>query len=83
MIPLGMEHAAMRLDPSRPRYVMRAAQMHDLLDQTAEAQALRQELRGRWHEYAELLLRQEIDSEVDVPLEPIGALDTSIGPMQR
>jgi hypothetical protein len=79
MIPLGMEQAAMRLDPSRPRYVMRAAELHDLLDETAEAQVLRQQLRTRWHEYAELLLRQEVDAEADVPLEPIGATESSQG----
>ena len=79
MIPLGMEQAAMRLDPSRPRYVMHAAELHDRLGQTEEARALRSELRTRWHEYAEMLLRQEVDSEIEVPLEPIGATDSSSG----
>lgn len=79
MIPLGMERAAMRLDPSRPRYVMRAAQLHDRLDHSVQSQTLRHDLRTRWHEYAELLLRQDIVSEVDVPLEPIGATDLSEG----
>ena len=72
MIPLGMEHIAMRLDPSRPRYAMRAAELHELLNQTEAASELREQLRRRWQEYAEYLLRQEAEVHATVPLRPIG-----------
>jgi hypothetical protein len=82
MIPLGMEQVAMRLDPSRPRYVMRAAELHELLNQTEAASELREQLRTRWQEYAEYLLRQEADVYHTVSLRPIGLPDAADGATQ-
>ena len=77
LIPLGMEHAAMRLDPSRPRYVMRAAELHELLNQTEAANELQEQLRTRWQEYAEYLLRHEAEVHASVPLRPIGLTESA------
>jgi hypothetical protein len=79
IIPLGMQHAAMRLDPSRPRYVMRAAELHDLMNQPEAAHELREQLRTRWQEYAEFLLRQEAEVNATVPLRPIGLTESEEG----
>jgi hypothetical protein len=79
LIPLGMEQVAMRLDPSRPRYVMRAAELHELLNQTEAANELREQLRTRWQEYAEYLLRQEAEVHATVPLRPIGLGESAEG----
>jgi hypothetical protein len=79
IIPLGMQHAAMRLDPSRPRYVMRAAELHDLMNQPEAASELREQLRTRWQEYAEFLLRQEAEVHATVPLRPIGLTEAEEG----
>jgi len=79
IIPLGMQHVAMRLDPSRPRYVMRAAELHELLNQHEAARDLREQLRTRWQEYAEFLLRQEGEVSATVPLRPIGLSESGEG----
>jgi len=79
LIPLGMEQVAMRLDPARPRYVMRAAELHEALNQTEAATELREQLRIRWQEYAEYLLRQEAEVEASVPLRPIGLGESGDG----
>jgi hypothetical protein len=48
LIPRHLERGAVALDPSRPAYVLRLAELHDALGEGTEAAALRRQLRDRW-----------------------------------
>ena len=71
LIPLGLETGAMYLDPSQPSYVMRTAELYDLLGQPRKAQTLRAVLRQRWEAYAQMLLQHDIEVEKELLPEPI------------
>ena len=76
LIPLCMEYAAMNLDPAEPRYVMHTAELYDTLGKPEAARALRDDLKARWESYADMLLRQEIDTDAILHPEPIAAGET-------
>jgi hypothetical protein len=54
-LPLLFEMGAMRLDPSRPEYALRAADRFEDLGQDVPAAAIRQSLRERWQAYLDNL----------------------------
>ncbi len=51
-IPLLASHAAVRLDPARPAYKLRCADLSERLGHTQEADAMRREMTAAWNEYA-------------------------------
>lgn len=55
LIPLCATACAMRLDPSRPEYVIHAIAMNESLDRLGDADALRDALAERWDAYAQTL----------------------------
>ncbi len=75
VIPLAALDAAMRLDPSRPEYAVRAIELNEALGRPTAALALRRDLAERWKPY-ERMLRLEargselIDPEVFGPAAP-------------
>lgn len=75
IIPLAALDAAMRLDPSRPEYVVRAIELNEAFGRPTAALALRRDLAERWKPY-ERMLRIEarggelIDPEVFGPEKP-------------
>jgi hypothetical protein len=52
VVPLHAAEAAMRLDPSRPVYALRAIEMNEALGRTERAGELRRDLVSRWGAYA-------------------------------
>jgi hypothetical protein len=48
LLPLQAELAAMRLDPSKPAFAVRAAELYDGLGRHESAQAIREEMFERW-----------------------------------
>ena len=72
VIPLAATQAAMRLDPSRPGYAVRAIELNEALGRPGEAFALRRDLAERWKPY-ERMLRLEaaaVENSVFGPEEP-------------
>ncbi len=75
VVPLAALDAAMRLDPSRPEYAVRAIELNEALGRPTAALALRRDLAERWKPY-ERMLRLEargtelIDPEVFGPAAP-------------
>jgi hypothetical protein len=71
LLPLGLETGAMYLDPSQPTYVMRTAELYDLLGMPGKAQVLRAGLRQRWEAYAQMLLQHDIEVDKELLPDPI------------
>lgn len=66
IIPLQAELAAMRLDPSRPAFAVKAAELYEGLGRHEEARILRVELAERWRPYVGMLRRHGLlDSRAD------------------
>lgn len=57
VVPLVLVSTAARLDPARPEYAIRAAEVHAEMGQHGAARAIHDRLRERWEVYAKLLLR--------------------------
>jgi hypothetical protein len=73
LIPLGLESTAAVLDPGRPEYAMRVAELHTDLGNPAKAQAIHDRLRERWEAYAQMLLETAATtgSVLPQPVTPI------------
>jgi hypothetical protein len=67
VIPLVAAETAMRLDPSRPEYAMRAMDLNEELGRTYRAEVLRCYLEDRWQPY-ERMLRLEAASVAEIPV---------------
>jgi hypothetical protein len=71
LLPLHAELAAMRLDPSKPAFAIRAAELYDGLGRNESAQNIREEMFERWKPCIGVLrqhgmLDRYADSETDV-----------------
>jgi len=55
VIPLAAAEAAMRLDPSRPDYAIRAIELNEAIGRPGEAEELRRDLAERWKPYERML----------------------------
>jgi hypothetical protein len=69
IIPLHASTAAMRLDPSRPEYTLRAAALNESLGRIDRAEALRKDLAARWAAYARM--RGEMDGSEPYPVQSV------------
>jgi hypothetical protein len=67
VIPLAATEAAMRLDPSRPEYAVRAIALNEALGRPGEAEELRRALADRWKPYERML---RLEAAATGPLEP-------------
>jgi hypothetical protein len=74
LIPLALESSAATLDPGRPEYAMRVAELHTDMGHTAKAQIIHARLRERWEAYAQMLLQS-----ASTPSSPTAA---SLKPIQ-
>ena len=73
LVPLSLETTAMRLDPARSEYAIRAAELHLELGHREAANAIQQGLRSRWDAYAQMLLREQATSQPTlrtIPIQP-------------
>jgi hypothetical protein len=72
VIPLQGAMLAMRLDPSKPAYVVQAIEFNEALGRKMEALALRRDLADRWMSYERMLRfeRWVIDTAVLRPENP-------------
>jgi hypothetical protein len=71
LIPLSLESAAMRLDPARSEYAIRAAELHLEMGHRDAASVIQQGLRARWETYAQMLLREQATSQPKLRTIPI------------
>jgi hypothetical protein len=71
LIPLALESAASTLDPGRPVYAMRVAELHTELGHTSRAQVIQNRLRQNWEAYAQVLLQQSAATPSLQPARPI------------
>jgi hypothetical protein len=67
IIPLAATQAAMRLDPSRPEYAVKAIERNEALGRLAKAVAIRRDLAERWKPYERML---RIEAAATEPIEP-------------
>jgi hypothetical protein len=74
LVPLGLESAAAALDPGRPEYAMRVAEVYADMGNQAAARAIQENLRERWETYATMLLQTASatgrTSVTSAPIEP-------------
>lgn len=63
IVPLYMELAAMRLDPSQPLFAMRAADFYDGLGRHDDARIIREDLYDRWKTCVSALRRNGLIEE--------------------
>jgi hypothetical protein len=67
IIPLAATQAAMRLDPSRPEYAVKAIERNEALGRLTKAVAIRRDLAERWKPYERML---RIEAAATEPIEP-------------
>jgi hypothetical protein len=72
VIPLAAAEAAMRLDPSRPEYAVRAIALDEALGRPGEAEELRRYLAERWKPYERMLRLEASAAGPDEPLRLTG-----------
>lgn len=65
VLPLVSSMAAMKLDPSQPRYALAAAGFLDEMGRGALAEQIREDLDQRWSVYADWLFEQEKEPETN------------------
>jgi hypothetical protein len=71
MLPLTIESAAARLDPGRPEYAMRVAELHAEMGRPEAARLIHERLRERWEVYAQMLLQTAAATRMPAPAEPL------------
>jgi hypothetical protein len=71
LVPLCLESSSAVLDPSRPEYAMRVADIQMQRGNREAARAIHARLRERWENYAQTLLRQETPDLLPAQLQPI------------
>jgi hypothetical protein len=71
IIPLALQSAAASLDPGRPEYQMRVAELHVEMGHPETARAIENRLRERWEVYAQMLLQTAAATRTTAPSRPI------------
>lgn len=74
IMPLYIELAAMRIDPSQPVFTARAAELYDELGRHDKADLMRDELYGRWRLCEGVLRRSGPAGEDEIPTALEGQL---------
>jgi len=71
VIPLGLESLAAGLDPGRPEYQMRVAELQVDMGRPEAARAIQNRLRERWEVYAQMLLQTAAATNTTPASRPI------------
>lgn len=71
VIPLALESAAAQLDPGRPEYQMRVAELQVEMGHPEAARTIQNRLRERWEVYAQMLLQTAAATNTTAPSRPI------------
>jgi hypothetical protein len=71
IVPLAFESTAATLDPGRPEYAMRVAELHVEMGRPEAARLIHERLRERWEVYAQMLLQTAAATRSTAPSQPL------------